>query len=71
MHGSTLPFFPQDLGFQIVALKCAAEREDVCILLFWGNCFAFTVELKGCGKRGGKPKSNNAACMYAKIGYFL
>lgn len=34
---------PQDLGFQSMAVKHAQEKEDVCIWLFWTNCFAFTV----------------------------
>lgn len=49
MQGSTPPFFSQDLGFHGVAMKRAQEREDVCILLFQRNCFAFHLELKGCG----------------------
>lgn len=49
MQGSTLPFFPQDLVFHSMAVKHAQEREDICILLFQRNCFAFQVDLKGFG----------------------
>jgi len=66
VQGSTLPLFPQDLGFQSMAVKRTRERENIRILLFWRNCFAFTVELNGCGESGGKPKSNNSARIYAK-----
>lgn len=56
-------FFPQDSGFQNVAVEHAQEREDVWVSLFQKCCFPFPVEVKGCGECRGEPK-DNSACMY-------